>query len=201
MPIKRILKPALVVTLAAFLFSTAGFGQVRQHDLSVQFGFISIDQFADIFENFLTVIITLGNFYKEDTTYGAVPFLTYHHSANGRFGFGGAVGYYTSKGNLVREGGDVVAGDFKETNVIAAAELDYHWIMRPAFQLYSGAGFGLRIRRGNYADGIETATTTKALPTFHLNALGVRFGRKVGFFAECGVGYKGVLAAGINAQF
>ncbi|MCK7483609.1 MAG: hypothetical protein M0C28_46245 [Candidatus Moduliflexus flocculans] len=59
-----------------------------------------------------------------------------------------------------------------------AAELDYHWVMRPGFQLYSGAGFGVRYRHGTYRDGDETDTCNKALPTFHLNALGVRFGEQ-----------------------
>lgn len=201
MNMKRILKPVLAVTLAAFLFSTAGFAQVRKHDLSFQYGFISIDQFTDILEDIVLVVITLGNYYKEDMKFTGVPFLTYHYSANDRFGFGGAIGYYASSGNLVQEGGDVVVGVFRERNYIVAAELDYHWIMRPGLQLYSGAGLGLRVRRGTYADEAETDTMTKVLPTFHLNALGVRVGGKVGFFAELGVGYKGLLAAGINAQF
>jgi hypothetical protein len=198
---KRIVKPVLIVVLAVFLFSITGLAQERRHDLSFQYGFLSTDQLTDIFEDILLIVITLGNYYKEDLEFTGIPFLTYHYSANSRFGFGGAFGYYGSSGNLVQEGGDVVVGDFRERNYIAAAELDYHWIMRPGFQLYSGAGFGVRIRRGTYTDTGETDTVTKVLPAFHLNALGMRVGRKVGFFAELGVGYKGFLAAGINAQF
>lgn len=201
MRIKPILKPVLIVTLAAFISSTAGLAQERTHDVSFQFGFLSTDQLTDIFEDIVLIVITLGNFYKNDMTFSGLPFLTYHYSANSRFGFGGTVGYYSSAGNLVQEGGSVVVGDFRERNYIAAAELDYHWVMRPGFQLYSGAGFGVRIRRGTYTDADETDTVAKALPAFHLNALGLRIGKKVGFFAELGVGYKGILAAGVNAQF
>lgn len=203
MIIKRLAKPAIAVTLVAILlsFTTASFAQERTHDLSFQFGFLSTDQITDIFEDIVLIVITLGNYYKEDMKFSAVPFLTYHYSANSRFGFGGALGFYSSSGDLVREGGDVVVGDFREKNTIAAAELDYHWIMRPGFQLYSGAGFGVRIRRGRYTDAGETDTGTKLLPAFHLNALGVRVGGKIGFFAELGIGYKGFLAAGVNGQF
>lgn len=198
MLIKRILRPVIILTLAAFVLSTAGVAQTRRHDLSLSYGVLSIDQLADVFTNVLTIVITLGTFSKNDVEYTGVPFLTYHYSANSRFGFGGAIGGYSSHGNLQITGDTV--GTFKETNYIGAVELDYHWIMRKGFQAYSGAGFGLRYRRGTYQT-TETDTFNKLLPTFHLNALGVRFGGKVAFFMELGAGYKGVLSAGVNAQF
>ncbi|HPW18570.1 MAG TPA: outer membrane beta-barrel protein [Candidatus Aminicenantes bacterium] len=201
MIIKRLTKPAVALTLAAVLlsFPAAGFAQERKHDLSFQFGLVSVDQFADILKDVIVIVITLGNFNKADQKFSAVPFLTYHYSANSRFGFGAAVGRYSSSGNLSQSGS--VVGDFSEKNTIVAAELDYHWVMRPGFQLYSGAGFGVRAHRGRYTDGVDTDTVNKLLPTFNLNALGLRFGKKVGFFAEAGVGYKGLLSAGVNAQF
>jgi hypothetical protein len=96
---------------------------------------------------------------------------------------------------------DAIVGDFREKNYVGAVELDYHWVMRPGFQLYSGAGFGVKVRSGTYTDGSETVTETKALPAFHLNAIGLRVGKKVGLFAELGIGYKGILAIGVNGQF
>ncbi len=194
----RILRPVIVLVLAAFMLSTAGFGQTRRHDLSLSYGVLSIDQFADVLTDVLTIVLTLGTFSKDKAEYTGVPFLTYHYSANSRFGFGGAIGGFSSHGDL-RIMGDTV-GTFKETNTIGAVELDYHWIMKKGFQAYSGAGFGLRYRRGTYQT-TETDTVNKILPTFHVNALGVRFGGKVAFFLELGAGYKGVLLAGVNAQF
>jgi hypothetical protein len=203
MPFQRILRPVIVLTVLALLLQAGGFGQtpVRTHDASFQFGVLSIDQLLDIFGDVLLVVITLGNYAKDNPMYSGVPFLTYHYSANSRFGFGGAIGGYSSWGDLVDRSSDLLVGDFKETNYIAAAELDYHWIMRRGFQVYSGAGFGVRIRKGRYTDESGTESFSKALPTFHINAIGVRFGQKIGFFAEFGYGYKGMLSAGINAQF
>ena len=198
MSTKLILRPVAVLILAVLVLTTAGFGQTRRHDLSIQYGVLSIDQLADILTDVLTIVVTLGTFSKNDMKYTGVPFLTYHYSANSRFGFGGAIGGYNSRGILQVTGDDV--GTFKERNYIAAVELDYHWIMREGFQLYSGAGFGVRYRRGTYTT-TETDTVNRVLPTFHINALGVRFGGKVGFFLELGAGYKGMLSAGANAQF
>lgn len=198
MSVKRILRPVIVLVLAAFLLSSAGYGQTRRHDLSLSAGVLSIDQLSDIFTDIITIVLTMGTFSKNNQEFSIVPFLTYHYSANSRFGFGGAIGGFSSSGDLEVLGDKV--GTFKERNYIGAVELDYHWIMRPGFQVYSGAGFGLRYRRGTY-QATQSDTFNKLMPTFHLNALGVRFGGKVAFFLEAGVGYKGVLSAGVNAQF
>jgi hypothetical protein len=198
MSIKRSLRPVLILTLAVLAAAPAGFGQTRRHDLSLSYGVLSSDQLTDIFTDIITIVITLGTFNKSNQEFTGVPFLTYHYSANSRFGFGAAIGGYGSSGNLEVLGED--AGTFRERNYIAAVELDYHWIMKPALQLYSGAGFGVRYRHGTYAAS-ETDTVDKVLPAFHLNALGIRFGRKIGFFLEAGIGYKGLLSGGVNAQF
>ncbi|HMA54971.1 MAG TPA: hypothetical protein VKT17_10935 [Acidobacteriota bacterium] len=198
MSIPRTLRPIVVLVLAAFVLASAGFGQTRRHDLSVSAGVLSMDQLSDIFTDIITVVLTMGTFSKNNQEYSAVPFLTYHYSANSRFGFGAAIGGYSASGDLQILGDNV--GTFKERNYIGAVELDYHWIMREGLQIYSGAGFGLRYRRGTYR-ATETDTFNKLLPTFHINALGVRFGRKIAVFLEAGAGYKGVLSAGLNAQF
>jgi hypothetical protein len=197
--IKRALRSVVIFTLIAAFVSTAGFTQTRKHDFSLSYGGASIDQLADIFTDVLTIVITLGTFSKTDMKYTGVPFLTYHYSRNSKFGFGFAVGGYQSTGilNIL----DTVVGDFKETNYIGALELDYHWVMKKGFQLYSGAGLGVRIRKGTYHDLDSTDTVSKALPTFHVNLLGFRIGRNVGLFGELGAGYKGIFCGGLNAQF
>jgi hypothetical protein len=198
MSIKRMLRSIVVMTLIAAFASTAGFAQTRTHDISLAYGVISSDQLADIFTDVMTIVVTLGAFSKNNVKYTGVPFLTYHYSHNSSFGFGFAVGGYNSRGDL--RVGETTVGDFKERNYVGALELDYHWIMREGFQIYSGAGFGLRFRRGTYST-TSTDTANKVLPTFHVNLIGLRVGGKVGFFGELGAGYKGVLSVGVNAQF
>lgn len=198
MSLKRVLTSLVILAVALFVLAAAGYGQTRRHDLSLSYGVLSMDQVTDIFTDIITVVLTFGTFAKTHQEFTGVPFLTYHYSANSRFGFGGAIGGYSDSGDLQFAGDNV--GTFHERNYVGAVELDYHWIMRPGLQVYSGAGFGLRFRRGTYTT-TESDTVSKVLPTFHLNALGVRFGRKIGLFLEAGVGYKGMLLGGLNAQF
>ena len=47
--LKRLFKPALALTLVAFVFAGAGFGQTRQHDVSVAVGFDNASSFARAF--------------------------------------------------------------------------------------------------------------------------------------------------------
>ncbi|MBE3112168.1 MAG: hypothetical protein IMZ46_16960 [Acidobacteria bacterium] len=197
--IKRALRSIVIFGLIAAFVSTAGFAQTRKHDFSLSYGVLSIDQLTDILTDVLTIVITLGTFSKDNMKYTGVPFLTYHYSSNSHFGFGFAIGGYQSTGDL--QVLDETVGDFKETNYIGALEIDYHWVMKKGFQLYSGAGVGVRFRKGTYNDLDSTETVSKTLPTFHVNALGLRVGGKVGFFAELGTGYKGIFSAGLNAQF
>lgn len=197
--VKRTLRSVAVFILIAAFVSAAGFAQTRKHDLSLSYGILSIDQLTDILTDVLTIVITLGTFSKDNMEYTGVPFLTYHYSNNSKFGFGFAVGGYRSTGDLQLLGEPV--GTFKETNTIGALEIDYRWVLKKGFQLYSGAGFGVRIRKGTYNDLDSTDTVSKALPTFHVNLLGFRIGKKVGLFGELGAGYKGIFCGGLNAQF
>jgi hypothetical protein len=198
MSIKRMLRSIVVLTLIAAFASTAGFAQTRTHDISLSYGLLSSGQLTDIFTDIMTVVITLGAFSKNNVKYSGVPFLTYHYSHNSKFGFGVAVGGYNSRGDL--RVGETTVGDFSEKNYIGAVELDYHWVMRQHYQIYSGAGFGVRYHHGVYTT-TSTDTANKVLPTFHVNLIGFRVGGKFGFFGEFGAGYKGVFSVGVNAQF
>ena len=74
-------------------------------------------------------------------------------------------------------------------------------ILKSLVAFASGAGVGVRFRKGTYHDQDSTETASKALPTFHVNLLGFRVGKTVGFFGKAGFGYKGLFSAGLNAQF
>ncbi len=199
MILKRTARSIAVVAVMALMMASAGFGQARTHDLSLSYGAGSMDQFADIFSDILTIILSFGTFSKQDVCYSGIPFLTYHYAPKSRLGIGFAVGGYQAKGDL--EFLDEGIGDFKETNIIAALEFDYRWILKRGFQLYSGAGVGLRFRKGTYNVDDATDTLTQTLGTLHINLLGFRVGRSVGVFGEIGAGYKGFFNLGLNAQF
>jgi hypothetical protein len=69
--------------------------------------------------------------------------------------------------------------------------LDFHYIDRPRFQMYSGIMAG-----GIYI--IEDSTSSWA---GHVNLLGFRFGKKHAFYTELGLGFSSTLAAGYSVRF
>lgn len=198
---RGLFRTMLAAGVAVLTMTGAGLGQTRRHDLAVQFGVISSDQVIDIFKDPAAVIIPTGTYSKVGQSFSAVPFLTYRRWVSDWLALGGAAGSFGSSGALIPEGGEAVVGEFRERNTIGAVEVEIRWLTRRTLTLYSGAGFGIKVRRGTYAYGEGTEAFTKVLPTFHLNALGLRAGRSVGFFAEAGYGYKGVLAAGLDVRF
>ena len=190
----------LLFILIFNLSTSSAFARFRTHEISFSYGLVTLDQISDILEDILTITLTFGFFGKENLSFSGAPFLTYHYYPGGkRFGFGPAVGIYTTSGDLIQ--GGVFGGTFKETNYIFAGELVYNWILKRTFQLYSVAGIGLRIRRGRYEGLSETETDDDTFPTFNLQVLGFRFGKKIGFFGEFGIGYKGGLVLGLDVQF
>jgi hypothetical protein len=198
----RAAKAALAGTAAGLvLLVAAAAGQTRTNEIAIHFGVISSDQVIDILEDPAAVVLPAGAYAKVGQTFSAVPFLTYRRWVSRGLAFGATAGTFSSSGALVPEGGEVIAGEFRERNYVGAVEVEVRWLTRRALTLYSGAGFGVKVRRGTYMDGLDADTETKVLPAFHLNAVGLRLGRKVAFFAELGIGYKGLLAVGLNGQF
>jgi len=198
----RVAKAALAGTAAGLvLLAAAASAQTRPHEIAVHFGVVSSDQVIDILEDPAAVVLPGGAYDKVGQTFSAVPFLTYRRWVSDGLAFGATAGAFGSSGALIPEGGEALVGEFRERNYVAAVEIEVRWLTRRTLTLYSGAGFGVKVRRGTYAPGDGTESFTKALPTFHLNAIGLRAGGRIGFFAEAGYGYKGVLAAGLDVRF
>jgi hypothetical protein len=200
MKIKKVIRTFFVVILIFIIGSPSVFSQLRKHDLSLSYGVVTLDQMGDIFEDIIDITLTFGLFGKENMEFSGATFLTYHFFPGGnRFGFGPAIGTYTTTGDLVEMG--VHEGTFKENNYIFAGEVVYYWILNKSFQMYSVGGIGLRLRRGIYIGLTETDTRNDTFLTFNLQVLGFRFGKKIGVFGEIGAGYKGCVVLGLDAQF
>lgn len=200
MKIKHVVRLFSIMTLVLAFSSAPVFPQNRKHDVSLSYGLLTLDQVSDVFEDIIDITVTFGLFGKENMEFSGATFLTYHFFPGGkRLGLGGAIGTYTTSGDLIQ--GGVHGGTFKETNYIFAGELAYYWVMKKSFQLYSVGGIGLRLRRGEYVGLLDTDTESSTFLTFNLQALGFRFGKTIGFFGELGVGYKGGIVFGLDAQF
>ena len=70
--------------------------------------------------------------------------------------------------------------------------LDFHYVLRPRFQMYSGIMGGLAYYP---QDGGNTGWVP------HLNLLGFRFGKKHALYTELGLGFSSTLSMGYSSRF
>lgn len=89
--------------------------------------------------------------------------------------------------------------------------LDYRYISRPKFQMYSGIALGLMFSKdrlieydasGNvvFSRNAVWKFNSDGVP-YHLNLLGFRFGRKTAFFTEMGLGFNSLARVGLTSRF
>jgi hypothetical protein len=70
----------------------------------------------------------------------------------------------------------------------------------PNVELYGGVAVGSSFRDANAGTGSNAKNKNMSYLAYQLTPFGVRTGQKVGFWAEVGYGYKGLLNAGISVR-
>ncbi|MGQ9801266.1 MAG: hypothetical protein ACUVRL_06355 [Candidatus Saccharicenans sp.] len=193
---KSLMVLILVLALTFSLFNYS-YGQQKRHEFSVGYGLVTSSQIADILTNILLITITIGEAAKVDNKYPGAFILSYKYVGRSRLAFGLTFAYDRASGNLAMSGNPV--GTYSENYYTGAAEIDYRFINRKNFCLYSGLGLGLTVRKGTYTYS-DTETSTNSFPIVHVTLLGFRVGDKIAFFGELGGGYKGIFHCGIRAS-
>ncbi|SFW16897.1 hypothetical protein SAMN02927921_00303 [Sinomicrobium oceani] len=111
---------------------------------------------------------------------------------------GGSFVYEYSSGTTFRKEDNTFkeTGEVSANNYTIAAEGNYLYLNHTKFQLYSGIGAGVSFAKEKYnpnepSSGSDDDSLSHF--NFHLNAIGLRYGNKLGVFAEAGFGYKGII--------
>jgi hypothetical protein len=187
----------LLIMAISFALVSSAYGQQRRHEFSVGYGLITSSQIADILTNVLLITITIGQAAKIDNDYSGALVLSYKHTGRSRLAFGFTFVSDRASGKLAMSGTQV--GTYTENYSTGAVEVDYRWVNRSKFCLYSGLGVGLTIRKGTYTYS-ETETSSNVFPALNVTLLGFRIGDAVAFFGELGGGYKGVFQGGLRVR-
>jgi opacity protein-like surface antigen len=75
------------------------------------------------------------------------------------------------------------------------ANVNYQYTDNPKLSIYSGVHFGV-----SYVNAKNATTEKKGedfIPAYQLTGLGIRYGEKIGVYAEFGYGFNGVINAGL----
>ena len=177
----------------------------RQYDVSASYGIISPDQLTG---NFLPGDNTGGSGTKTITGNASSKFISIKYFAFSRLAFGFSGGMSTEKGQY----GDsynpsVVLSSFNQNVTTVAIEVYYVYFFRKYLEVYTLVGGGPAFTASTTVTN-PTASTPESTATSKFDGLTMQYtpiafrvGGKFGAFCELGIGYKGVVNAGISYKF
>ena len=192
-------RPALIL-LIAFIFSTLTCtaqcpSDKYQWDLSVSYGYMNTGiSYTDASQN--------GN--KTIARYPQPAFFTVRYFLYNRLAIGVATGVASEQGkyfdpnNLATQ-----AGTYSASSTTVAIELYYVYHFWKYVEVYTFAGAGpsfanMTSSYSSHGFGFPSETTSNTILKGQYTPLGIRFGGRLGAYAEVGYGYKGIVNAGIS---
>lgn len=190
-------KPALIVFVMIITLQ-AMHAQLQKHDFNISLGVFSSNFFDAVSEDILLDQQLDGNISKKIETQTTAIFITYRYFPNGKLSVGWTAGIERFIGDIQVNAQGV--GRFYNDYYTGAFELDYRYVLRKRFQVYSGAAVGITYKDEKNETPFYTETNQDFVLAYQLNALGIRFGGIAGAFIETGFGYKGFIKFGFNIQ-
>lgn len=192
------MKKILILPLLLLLSTQTSLGQLQRHDINLSAGIYSSNFFDavsyDIFtdQNFdESISKTVG----EQT--GAL-YIGYRFFPAPKLTIGVTLGFERVKGKIM--GDNFFEGTYYNDYVCGAFEMDYRYLNKPKFQMYSGAGIGVMFNEEtNQAPNFYEFNESFDL-AFQINLVGIRYGGIFGVFIEAGYGYRGMIKAGLSVQ-
>ncbi len=170
----------------------------KTNTVSLSYGVASTDDFVDLFGNIFTSIVGLTT--NSGVSSGAIS-LNYSRNVNKMLQLGGTFAYQQSTADAYIFGSYV--GKDNRYYLTIALEGRIVYLTKPIFKLYSGAGVGYTIAKGEIQRSDKQPNTTEDFSHFNFQVTGVGFrvGKDLAGIAEVGFGYKGIVNAGVSYRF
>jgi hypothetical protein len=130
------------------------------------------------------------------------PFATARYFMFNRLAFGVYAGFTSENGAVDDYFNPSRRTTLKKKHTTIAVELYYIYAFRKRLEIYTllGAGQATVTTETTNATNGTTARTESSLKA-HYTPVGVRYGGRLGIFAELGLGYKGIINGGISFKF
>jgi len=79
--------------------------------------------------------------------------------------------------------------------------IDFIYLNKGIFSMYSGIQAGAALALFQDRQGGGTVNDFGISPAFHVNLFGMRIGKEIGAFMECGYGFRGIVNFGVSGKF
>lgn len=189
---KKIVLSILILTTVCLGLSAQ---DLKRHEINLGVGILSSNQFIDALTQVIVSSIPYNVKLENSTSYGAIH-VAYRYSIIRRLSLGGIFVYDYNNADAVQM--DIKRGKFNNHYITLAAEVDFKYIDREKFKLYSLVGVGATLLHQVYHDNFisNTEKNSNVFFNFQITPIGIKFGNTFGGLAELGFGYKGIITAG-----
>lgn len=197
------IKTAILIAIVLILsISTTKAQEKGTSEISIGYGVGTNNQIVDAFGEIFTYPVTLGTIKYSDEKSSNGIHIGYKYAVIDKLMVGATVTY--EKNSKTVNANDTKIGSETENIYTFAIEGNYRYVSKESFQMYSGLGLGYTNSAQKF-DSTDTNVANRNDNTgnfnFQVTAVGFRFGKKIAFFTELGLGYKGILSAGLSYQF
>ena len=185
----------------ALVFSLVSEAQVLfKHSIAFQAGVATTNDFLNDANSVITSDVSGGDLSYGNTTAGPALTGSYHYGLYDAFEVGVEFIYQTIRQKAFVD--DVEAGDVFNTYYSIGAGARYIYMSNAWFSMYGGAHVAFTTEQSEYrGNSPEFKSNSSGYVNFHLNPLGLRFGKAVAATVELGIGYRGLAAVGLTWRF
>lgn len=166
------------------------------------YGSTTSNELIDSFSDALSYPLTFGSASVSNENYSGAVYLEYRRAVADKLTAGMDLVYErnTKSINFQGESSGTERGDAYTIALVG----HYNYVANDSVRLFSGLGIGYTLRETEFtpSDRSDVDLTNfgddDGYFNFQLTGLGVRAGEVVGFSAELGFGYKGILSVGVS---
>ncbi|MFI5134262.1 MAG: hypothetical protein ACHQD9_00285 [Chitinophagales bacterium] len=186
------------VTLAQCLYAQTE----NRNSVSAGYGVLTVQDVATFVTDIIISPVTLDAVSVTNIRSSGVMFIEYSHFFDSHWRIVANANYSVLKSDFVYASDQSSYGTGTDQYSTLMAGVNYHWFIHPTVELYSGVQIG-----GSYVHSKQTyttgdnATNNSFAFAFQVTPIGVRFGKAFGGFTELGIGYKGLICAGVDYRF
>ncbi len=207
------MKPGIIKILSVLLLAAPlVYGQCPsykyQPEVLLNYGYATGNE---VIANVNEAIKGVGRTHTDQTYSSGPAFVSVRYYVYSCMAFGLTCGYNNQKGATIESGvgsSPVTTSTYNNKVITVALETYYIYKFRKYVDLYTYVGVGPAFTTRD-KDILVTAvnavpsTTTSRTDAFslHYTPIGVRFGGRLGGFAEIGMGYKGLFSTGLSFRF
>jgi hypothetical protein len=196
--------------LASLLFiSSASFSQEKKFngvpgfDFKIGYGIVPVQNLNESFSTELIPDLVDENYVTLDRKGSGMFSASATFQTMGRWGFGIDAVYGKTEAIFRYPNTSTQEPTSKWFTVMGRVNFTYYTdvVNAPNIQIYGGIAAGSSFRDAQVEKGGTTKTFNQNYFAYQITPFGIRTGQKIGFWAELGYGFKGLLNAGLSLKF